>query len=79
MRARFEQINIGLLGDRQNGIIVGLGFAILGTALAICVKVFAKEPDKVMQSESKIFRTVLIVIVGGILSSGTNSGCFSDR
>jgi hypothetical protein len=68
-------INLGLMADRQNGIIVGLGLAILGIAIAIATKLLAKDPEKAARAEGRIYGgTVLgivslfaLIVVGSLL------------
>jgi len=57
-------INIGLMSDRQNGIIVGIALMVLGIACAICVKVFSKEPTKLVGSELRVYGLVVAGFLG---------------
>ncbi len=52
-------INLDLLSQRQNGILVGIGLAIVGVALAVSVKIFFANPRKALQSEMRIWGMTL--------------------
>ncbi|CAN5950761.1 unnamed protein product [Sphagnum jensenii] len=71
-----DTINIGLLSDRQNGIILGMGLAIFGAVGAIALRFTLKNTDQTLSQERVFYKRSLVyaafLVVVGFVVIGTH-------